>query len=197
MIKKVLDLFTYKPEPAKSDAPLQPPKVPLMNLPKRNMIFQDALERYGAIQGGRWARESEFMVNLGLKDMGLTWRNAATGLVCDHIYMNRDMTKAFLQAISNLKGAGILDELQTFDGCFNIRDVRGIPGQPSCHSYGLAIDINAKSNALGKPPTFSPLLVRCFKDAGFDWGGDFKRKDGMHFSYAWEHQHEIILNQLT
>jgi len=27
-------------------------------------------------------------------------------------------------------------------------------------------------------------LVQCFKDAGFDWGGDWTRPDGMHFQLA-------------
>lgn len=39
-------------------------------------------------------------------------------------------------------------------------------------------------NGLGMKPKFSPLFVSCFKNAGFNWGGDFKRVDGMHYELA-------------
>ena len=32
-----------------------------------------------------------------------------------------------------------------------------------------------------KEPTLSAGFVKCFKDAGFDWGGDWSIRDGMHF----------------
>ena len=30
----------------------------------------------------------------------------------------------------------------------------------------------------------SPQLVKCFTDANFDWGGNWKTPDGMHFQLA-------------
>jgi hypothetical protein len=54
----------------------------------------------------------------------------------------------------------------------------------SLHSWGLAVDLNAFENGLGKEPKLSPGFVKCFTDAGFDWGGTWKRKDGMHFELA-------------
>jgi hypothetical protein len=54
----------------------------------------------------------------------------------------------------------------------------------SLHSWGIAVDVNAFSNGLGKEPTLSAGFVKCFTDAGFDWGGVWKRKDGMHFQLA-------------
>ena len=79
-----------------------------------------------------------------------------------------------------------MSELKTFDGCFCIRDVRAIPGQKSCHSYGLAIDINAAENGLNKQPKLTPEFVKCFTDEGWVWGGKWKRPDGMHFALGWE-----------
>jgi hypothetical protein len=54
----------------------------------------------------------------------------------------------------------------------------------SLHSWGIAIDVNAAWNGLGKEPTLTPEFVKCFTDAGFDWGGTWKRKDGMHFQLS-------------
>ena len=74
----------------------------------------------------------------------------------------------------------LLPVLQKF---FDFRAQRG--GRSlSLHSWGIAIDVNPKTNALGKTPTLSPAFVACFKETGFDWGGDWKRRDGMHFQLA-------------
>jgi len=51
----------------------------------------------------------------------------------------------------------------------------------SIHCWGVAIDTNAAWNQLRMKPTMSELFVKCFTDAGFDWGGEWKRLDGMHF----------------
>jgi hypothetical protein len=98
------------------------------------------------------------------------------------------MIPAFTNALSALANCGMSGELETMDGCFNIRMVRG-DFVMSAHSYGLAIDINAAKNKLGQTSGgfFDlPEFVKCFKDQGFDWGGEFTRPDPMHFSYCWE-----------
>jgi len=48
----------------------------------------------------------------------------------------------------------------------------------------INVDVNAFENAMGKEPKLSSGFVKCFTDAGFDWGGNWKRKDGMHFQLA-------------
>jgi len=96
------------------------------------------------------------------------------------------MVEPLAQALQNLLDRGLLCELESFDGCFCIRDVRALPGQRSLHSYGIAIDVNASENKLGEQPSLSADFVACFTDAGFTWGGNFHRKDGMHFSRGWE-----------
>jgi len=87
------------------------------------------------------------------------------------------------QAFKNLISTGHVNELKTWDGCFQIRNIRGRTS-PSLHSWGVAVDVNAAWNALGKKPTMSPGFVKCFTDAGFNWGGVWKRPDGMHFELA-------------
>lgn len=102
------------------------------------------------------------------------------GVIPKKLYCNKDIVQPLTQAFKNLISTGCVNELKTFDGCFNIRKQRGALSQ-SLHSWGIAIDVNAAWNQLNKVPTLSPGFIKCFKDAGFDWGGEWKRLDGMHF----------------
>jgi D-alanyl-D-alanine dipeptidase len=95
---------------------------------------------------------------------------------------------------------GFISELKTWDGCYNFRPMRGYEQKYtaamqagkvaeaitylSVHSWGCAVDVNAFENGLGKDPKLSAGFVKCFTDAGFDWGGTWKRKDGMHFQLS-------------
>ena len=102
------------------------------------------------------------------------------GLIPKKIYCNKDMVKPLGIAFKNLIDTGHVNELKTYDGCFNIRKKRGLSSM-SLHSWAVAIDFNAFENCLGCEPKFSSGFVKCFVDAGFDWGGLWRRKDGMHF----------------
>ena len=113
------------------------------------------------------------------------------------IYCNKQMCLplelAFLAAINR----GLTEEIKTWDGCFQVRPIRGYEKlfnalyakgnvkaamkYASNHSWGTAIDINATWNGLGKKPQMSKELVSCFLDASFEWGGTWSRPDGMHF----------------
>jgi len=57
---------------------------------------------------------------------------------------------------------------------------------PSLHSWGIAVDINAGSNLEGDTPSADnrKLWEKAFKPAGFQWGGNWKAVDGMHFELA-------------
>jgi len=105
------------------------------------------------------------------------------GHIPKRIYCNRDLSGPLSQAFRNLIDRGIVGQLKTWDGCFNIRKKRG-GATSSLHSWGIAIDVNAAWNGFGKTPTMSPEMVKCFTDAGFDWGGTWKKPDGMHFQLS-------------
>ena len=105
------------------------------------------------------------------------------GSIPKRIYCNKDLIPLLEKAFKNVNDRGISAQIKTWDGCFNIRKKRGASSM-SLHSWGLAIDINAAWNGFGKKPTMSPELVKCFTDAGLDWGGVWKRADGMHFQIA-------------
>jgi hypothetical protein len=102
------------------------------------------------------------------------------GVIPKKLYCNKDMVEPLSQAFKNLISTGHVKELKTWDGCFNIRKMRGLSSM-SLHAWGIAIDVNAFENQLNQVPKLSSGFVKCFKDAGFDWGGEWERMDGMHF----------------
>lgn len=105
------------------------------------------------------------------------------GLIPKRIYCNKDFVGPLGAAFKALIDTGCVKELKTWDGCFNIRKKRGLSSM-SLHSWGIAIDLNAFENGLGQHPKLSPEFVKCFTDNGFDWGGTWTRKDGMHFQLS-------------
>jgi len=105
------------------------------------------------------------------------------GAIPKRIYCNRDLVAPLGIAFANVISRGLVAQIRTWDGCFNIRRKRGATSS-SLHSWGIAIDINAAWNQFGKQPTMSPELVKCFTDAGFDWGGTWSKPDGMHFQLS-------------
>jgi hypothetical protein len=105
------------------------------------------------------------------------------GTIPKKIYCNKLMIQPLTTAFSNLISRNVVQELKTWDGCFNIRKKRGLASM-SLHSWGLAIDVNAAWNGLGMESKLSPEFVKCFTDAGFHWGGQWSRKDPMHFQLS-------------
>lgn len=105
------------------------------------------------------------------------------GLIPKKIYCNKDMVAPLSSAFKKLIDTKAVNELKTWDGCFNIRKKRGLTSM-SLHSWGLAVDVNAFENGLNQTPKLSQLFVSCFTTSGFDWGGTWTRKDGMHFQLS-------------
>lgn len=150
------------------------------------LTYEEAVFKYGEIVRNKWIEERKYCSLVQVpREISNQWINSFTGAHVFNIYMNTDIASPFLLALQNILKRGFLGELKTFDGCYSVRNVRGYTNQPSAHSYALAIDINAKTNRLGETPGNSPGLVSCFTDAGFLWGGTFKRMDGMHFTRGW------------
>ena len=132
---------------------------------------QQALKKYGPPEKEAWMTLWDVPSELEI------------GVIPKRIYCNRDMVNPLEQAFRNLIERDKVGELRTWDGCFNIRKKRGA-SSASLHSWGIAIDLNAAWNRFGGTPTLSLAFVQCFKDAGFDWGGDWTKKDAMHFQLA-------------
>lgn len=130
---------------------------------------QDCLKKYGA-------PELE-------KNMTVWTPPRKIKTIPNRIYCNRDLITPLNTAIGNVIDRGLSSEIRTWDGCFNIRKKRG-GNSISLHSWGIAIDINAAWNRFGQAPTMSKALVKCFVDAGFDWGGRWVKPDGQHFQLS-------------
>lgn len=105
------------------------------------------------------------------------------GIIPKRIYCNKLMVDPLTKSFKALIDTGHVGELKTWDGCFNIRKKRGLSSM-SLHSWGIAIDVNAFENGLNQTPKLSAGFVKCFTDNGFDWGGIWTRKDGMHFQLS-------------
>lgn len=102
------------------------------------------------------------------------------GKLPKRIYCNRAMVEPLHHVFDLIISRNLIHHVESWDGCFCIRNKRGGDSY-SLHSWGLAVDINAASNKFGSKPAMSSELVKCFTDAGFDWGGTWAKPDGMHF----------------
>lgn len=96
------------------------------------------------------------------------------------IFINKDFKPVLEKALRNLMSRGLTKELKTWDGVFIIRTKRSLLSL-SLHSWAIAVDVNQAENQLNQTPKLSNAFVKCFTDAGCDWGGTWTRKDGMHF----------------
>lgn len=106
-----------------------------------------------------------------------TW-NGKNGFWC-----NKLLAQIFQRAYAQIVKEGLAGELYSFDGCYCVRNVRG-GDQLSMHSWGIAIDHNAKTNRLGSKGDMHPKVVAIFEAEEFTYGGKFRRSDPMHFEFT-------------
>ncbi len=148
------------------------------------MTLQEAIQKYGAIERGIWTRAAEFCVVVEVPaELAKTLINSATGKPCLHIYCNRDIAEALKAVFAEIIAQGLTGLLKTFDGCFEVRTQRGCTAM-SEHCWAIAVDFNAKENVLGSTPQMDPRIVAIFEKHKFNWGGFFRRVDGMHFQWG-------------
>lgn len=100
------------------------------------------------------------------------------------IYGHKLLEPALKKAFQLLSGQGLINELETYDGCFNIRKMTSGRSY-SVHSWGLAVDFNAATNPYGGDVSFSDDFLLCFAKAGFECGALWNTPDGMHFQIPW------------
>jgi len=104
------------------------------------------------------------------------------------------LEKPLKKALSLVRDRGLAKQIKTFDGIWAIRPMKS-SNSFSVHSWGLALDFNAQTSPFQTPASatwpklitdFSEDYVRCFAEAGFEWGGLWKSvHDAMHFQLPW------------
>lgn len=112
----------------------------------------------------------------------LAWdtSKSVTGIRC-HKLIAPLLEEVFRQIVAQ----GLKGGVKTYGGGFVYRAKRG-QVKPSTHSWGIAIDLNPNTNAMGSTGDMDPRLVALFERHGFVWGGRWagRGKDPMHFQYC-------------
>jgi len=129
----------------------------------------------------RW--QTEFLTRIALPfPLALSWdkSRSVTQMTCHKL-----MTGIFTDVFARLQGEGLQEKLTSFGGCFCFRPQR-TGTSLSAHSWGIAIDLNPETNAQGSAGNMDPGVIRIFRAAGFEWGGDWQTKvrDPMHFQFC-------------
>jgi hypothetical protein len=103
-----------------------------------------------------------------------------------NVSWHKKCEKQLLSLWKEWDDTGLLKYVISYEGAYNPRLIRGSRTSLSQHSYGVAFDINAAWNGLGKYPAGPGQrgclykLVPSMYKWGFYWGGHFSRRDGMH-----------------
>jgi hypothetical protein len=129
----------------------------------------------------RW--QSDFLGPVALPfPLRLAWdpSQTITQMTC-----HRRMTGIYTSVFVGIQDGGLRAAVTSFGGCFAFRPQR-TGSKLSAHSWGIAIDLNTESNAQGSSGNMDARVVEIFRNAGFEWGGDWagKTRDPMHFQFC-------------
>jgi hypothetical protein len=127
---------------------------------------QEALyRRYGDLRSAGW--EARWM-ELWLICETFAW------FPQNRIYIHKDFKAVLAPALKALEAKGLHKEVKTCDGCYSVLSV---------HSWGAAIDLNARENPMATAGKWSLAFIETMSShklyCGQSWTG---RKDPMHFA---------------
>jgi hypothetical protein len=150
---------------------------------------QKLIKIYGNPMVNRVAFERKHMVLVETHEFGFD-----NPVIPKRIYANKSLVPKLIRVLQELNEKGLIGEIKTWDGLYNVRYMRGSKSVLSRHSWGLAVDLNATWNPLVKVTPqnraamrkkhvkWSEKFLKVWRDNGFDCGADWKdRLDGMHF----------------
>lgn len=87
-----------------------------------------------------------------------------------------------LAVLDDLKDRHLHHLINTFDGCWVARHMSWDPQRSlSRHSWGIAVDVNARQFPYGSTRKQDSRLITAFRRQGFESGGDWSTPDPMHF----------------
>jgi hypothetical protein len=102
-----------------------------------------------------------------------------------HFRCHKLLVETLETVFIDIRNEGLEPDLYSFGGCFSFRPQR-TGNKLSTHSWGIAVDLNSESNRQGSAGDMNPGIVSVFRDAGFEWGGDWagRSRDPMHFQFC-------------
>jgi hypothetical protein len=167
------------------------PSVPQVGFP----IFQNELtEMFGIPDYRQFARKNMATIDLSEFADPMSHVRTFDDKRFTSIYGHKLLEGPLKMALRLVCDRGLARELKTYDGCFNIRAMKS-GRSPSVHSWGLAMDFNCATNPFQTDDSrswpkvvtdFSDDFIKCFAEAGFEWGGLWTSvHDAMHFQIPW------------
>jgi hypothetical protein len=106
-------------------------------------------------------------------------------LEVDKIYCHKKLISTFTRVFQAIHENHLQKYIRSFGGCYTYRN-KYTQTQLSAHSWGIAIDLNPETNMPCSRGDMNPEIVRIFRSYGFEWGGDWKRRNRnpMHFQWC-------------
>ncbi len=127
--------------------------------------------------------QADFLTRITMPfPLSLSW-DLATSV--NQMTCHKKMADVFEDVFRQVQSSGIRDRIKTFGGCFSYRPQRS-GSKLSAHAWGIAIDLNPRSNEQGSAGDMDGGVIGIFQDAGFEWGGEWvgTRRDPMHFQFC-------------
>jgi len=148
-------------------------------------IFGDIFKYISPVQDSslriRPSFENDFIVPLPLHfPLRLAGSN---NRYADNIRCHTLLRGHFDAIFREIESDGLAGKIHSLGGCYQFRFKRTRP-ELSTHAWGIAIDLNPETNVPGTDGDIDPAVVCIFAKYGFIWGGDWKRKDPMHFQFC-------------
>ncbi|MCW5620744.1 MAG: M15 family metallopeptidase [Burkholderiales bacterium] len=101
------------------------------------------------------------------------------------IRCHRKLVPIVQEAFEAIQAHELESTVKTYGGGYNFR-MKRTGAKLSTHCWGIAFDLNARTNPMGRPGDMDMRLVELLRGFGFKWGGDWTgaSRDPMHFQYC-------------